>query len=518
MSEEEDEKRLEGAISSGDLESDFPETKEAEEKEEEKKEEGEEMPKDEENKDLIEETPTEETPVEEAPVEDTPAEKTPAVESTEEAPAAEETPEVPAEEPKAEPVVEAAPITESNAITPKKKSKKGLIAFLIIFAVLLIGGGVGFAVWAMIHEAPDAALRDALANFWAADDVQFGGNINSTVAGTDMTYSVEAIKSGKNISGSGTIKAEYNGQDIELGFSAAYIDGGNVYLKLDGLKKLAEEVDFAGLIENFATSQEGDMDFSSLISSIVGSLAEKVDGNWYKITASDVKEYNSGASCILENLGDIFSQDSKDKIADIYKDNAFLEIDDKASVSDKDGAKVYTLKVNKDKSKEFSKKIGEADAFEKLTKCSESSSSSSEKESEEKEELPDAKIKVSITPWTHKLVGVQFIQDIDGNETNADLKVTYDKKSVEEPSDAKKIDTLKDDIEEALSGAMTEFITDICKSVYGEYGDDYVNACVESSSQSMSQNGTGFSGIIQQFLGGGDEPDVQDCTDGETDC
>lgn len=509
MSEEDDEKRLEGAISSGDLETDFPEAKDTEEKEE-KKEEGEEMSKDEENKEPIEETPAEETPAEETPVE----------ENAEETPTAEDTPEESAEEPKTEPSVEAAPVAEPSVIAPKKKSKKGLIAFLIIFAVLLIGGGVGFAVWAMIHENPALALRDALVNFGTAENVQLSGDISSTAAGMDTVYSVEAIKSGKNISGSGTIKTEYSGQDIKLSFSAAYVDSGNVYLKLDGLKKLAEEVDFAELIENFATSQEGDMDFSSLISSIIGGLAEKVDGNWYKITVSDVKEYNSGASCILENLSDVFSKESTNELADIYKENSFLEIDDKASTSDKDGAKVYTLKVDKNKSKEFGKKAGETVVLKKLAKCFDSSSSSSsdEEENEEKKELLDAEIKVSITPWTHKLVGIQITHEVDDNKTNVDLKVTYDKKNVEEPSDAKKISTLKDDIEDALSGAMTEFITDICQTLYGEYGDDYVNACVEASSQSMSENGTGFSGIIQQFLGGGDEPNIQDCTDEETDC
>ncbi len=529
MSEDDDEKRLEGTISEGDLESDFSgeATNEETKEEDNKEEEGENTNMDEE-KDPIVEAPEEssDAPVEEsAPAEEVAeesVEETEAVEASTEEPEQEteaveaSTEESEQETPKEE--VEAAPAAEPSVIpVQKKKSKKGLIITLIVVAVLLIGGGVGFAVWAMIHESPEAALRDALANFWTAEDVQLTGDINSSMAGTDSVFSVAAIKSGKNISGSGTIKAEYNGQNLELNFSAAYVDSGNVYIKFDGLKKLAEEVDFAKLFENFSSANETGMDFSTLLSALVDGLVEKVDGNWYKIAPSDVKEYNSNASCYLENFGNVFSKESMSDIADIYKDNAFLEIDDKASVSDKDGAKVYTLKVNKEKSKAFGEKVGKANAFKKLTQCStQESEDASEAPVKEGEEL-DGEIKVSITPWTHKLVGIQLIQKKDNNETTADLKVTYDKKSVEEPSDAKKINTLATDIEEAMSGAMTQFVTELCESMYGDYGQEYVNMCIESASQSM---GSSFkiSDILQQYLGGGSDIDEPvDCANGDED-
>lgn len=519
MSEDEDESRLEGAISSGSLETDYPEESKEEQEETKKdnKVEGEEMPKDEENKAPVEDAPVEETS-EEAPAEEPESEETQAEETqTEETPAE----ETPAEETPAEESAKEEPATEESSVipqTPKKKSKKGLIITLIIVAVLLIGGGVGFAVWAMIHESPEAALRDALANFWTAEDVQLTGDINSSMAGNDSVFSVAAIKSGKNISGSGTIKAEYNGQNLELNFSAAYVDSGNVYIKFDGLKKLAEEVDFAKLFENFSSANETGMDFSTLLSALVDGLVEKVDGNWYKIAPSDVKEYNSNASCYLENFGNVFSKESMSDIADIYKDNAFLEIDDKASVSDKDGAKVYTLKVNKEKSKAFGEKVGKANAFKKLTQCgAQEGEDASEAPVKEGEEF-DGEIKVSITPWTHKLVGIQLIQKKDNNETAADLKVTYDKKSVEEPSDAKKINTLATDIEEAMSGAMTQFVTELCESMYGDYGQEYVNMCIESASQSMGSSSFKISDILQQYLGGGSDIDEPvDCANGDED-
>ena len=521
MSEEDDKSRLEGAISLGNLETDYPETKEPEESEDNKEGEEAGMDAPEENKDPIEEVKEEVTP--EEPI-------------SEEAVVEENVPAEPEAEEKKEETEETVPPAEPSVIpsSPKKKSKKGLIITLIIVAVLLIGGGVGFAVWAMIHESPETALRDALNGFWAADDVQLSGDIESSAAGADAVYTVEAIKSGKNISGSGTIKAKYNDQDIEINFSSAYVDNGSIYLKLDGLKDTLENIDLGSMLGGFV-SDDG-IDASTLLSSLLDSLVEKIDGTWYKVTTNDVEGYSSEFGCILENLGNALSRESMDKVADAYKDNAFLEIDEKASVTDKDGAKVYTLKVNKDKSKAFGEKTKDIDSFKSLTKCTESSNKDEDEEEfsydggwtkdEEdivapttgEEEEFDGEIKVRITPWTHKLVGIEVSEKNDNNETTVDLKVSYDKKTVEEPGDAKSITALKDDIEKALSEVMNQFITELCKSMYGEYGDAFINACVEQSTQQISESGFDISDYLQQFLGiGSDVDEPTDCADGGVD-
>lgn len=538
MSEDDDEKRLEGTISEGDLESDFSGevTNEETKEEDNKEEEGENTNMDEE-KDPIVEAPEEssDAPVEEsAPVEEV------AEESVEETTVVEASTEEPEQEtPKEE--VEAAPAAEPSVIpVQKKKSKKGLIIFLIIFAILLIGGGVGFAIWMSIHESPEVALKDALSDFWSSENVQLNGDIVTASADTETTFTVDAIKAGAKISGSGVLKADYNGQEVKLNFSAAYVDKGAAYIKFEGLKDFAKDFDFDSIFSALSGTNESAMDFSSLISSIIGGLAERVDGNWYKIEANDVKGINGGEqmSCILENLNGILSSDSKDEVVNAYKENSFLEIDKDAKVTDKDGAKVYTIKIDKTKRDAFGDKVKEIDAYKKLSKCTESEDTVYEIDDEDPLDVEDeeddeddedrdisapkrttakkeaeVELKLSIAPWTHKLVGIEFTEkNDDDDKTSADLKLSYDKKDVEEPSDAKSIKTLESDFKEILTGAAKQMVTELCTSFYGDYGEEFINACVEQALQSENFNS---SNILQQFLGG--SSDIEDCTDEDGD-
>ncbi len=501
--DEDDENRLEGTISSGDLDSDFTsmndETKESseEEKKEDTPEEGQEP-----EAPAEEEIPEEQEQKEDEKTEDNNNNEKGEEQMEEENP----TPilgSAKSEEPVETPVeAEAAPAAEAVIPEPKKKSKKGLIITLIIVALVLIGGGVGFAIWAMIYESPEVALRDAFANVWKEDNVKIDGSLAVKSNGSDVKLDIEGARSGKNISGSGTFEVTYGGQEIKVKYSASYIDKGNLYFKLDGLKDL---VDSLNLDETMASGS----DFSDILSSILGSVVEKVDGSWYKIEADDIKEYNSGAGCVLENLGSLFEQDSMDAIANSYKDHSFIELDKDAKVEESDGAKYYTIKINKREGVEFVKNA-KSSSLESLRKCIDADNA----KASESDDNGTTVVKVGVTPWSHKLIGVKVKGD---NSSSLDLKIKYDKVDISEPSGAKSIEQLMEDVQEAISGAMTAIIKQTCEAVYGDYGEAYVQTCIESASESMGEQ-FDINSLLEQF-GIGASSKLEDCTDSdETDC
>ena len=460
------ENRLEGAIGTGDLAEEYPEEEPANE---------EAAP--------VEETPAVEEPVaEEAPVE------TPAEEPAEE-PAApvDETPVTAAPEPTV------AEVAAQNAETgKKKKSKKGLVITLIIIALLLIGGGVGAFIWIMIHESPETSLKDAMNKFWAADHIQTSAAVDVKSNGVDGTVTFDGVAAGSNIGGSGKIKTNFQGQDIEIAFSAAYTDNDSVYLKIEGLKDTLKTLNLESILQLFS----GDASSAALLSEIVDAVVEEVEGDWYKMPLSAAGTVgNQSLSCLSEALSASKKSETKNIISDEYAKNPFFNIKKDAKVTEKDGVKYYEIEYDDAKSKAFAEGLKNNDSLKSLATCFATSETKVEAsgvvyDAEDDEDLvapttgeeqievaKKAKVKFGIKPWTHELVAIELSADNEANSGNAKIKLSYDKKEVTVPSDAKDFDSLKSSIEKAVKNALTNFVDKQCQTYYGAYGDAMVSAC-----------------------------------------
>ncbi len=470
VDDSEDEDRLKGAIGSGNLEADYPE----EEKE---------LVNNEDN--FTSEPAAEaEAPVEETPVEETAAE-TP-VEEVVTGPAI--TTNTPVTE--ANPFAVANPAT-SDGFEPKKKSKAGLIVTLVVLALLLIGGGVGFFVWMSIAESSENILKDALAKVWTVENIQMTGSMELANAGNNYEITFDGAKAGGNLGGSGKIKGSYSGTDFSISFSSSYIKGGEAYVKLDGLKDVLDSLNLDSL---GALAGE---DTAALLSSMLGAIVKKVDGQWYKITAADIKDYdtNGSMSCMLESIDGAISNDTMKKVADIYKKHPFIEVDKKADVKEEDGVKYITVTVNKDESKKFADEAKEVDSLKKLAKCADSSE---EKDKESK----NPKVVLGVKPWSHELVSAS-IESEGENAGKMNIKMTYDKKDISAPSDAKKLSTLSTDIEKAVQDALEKYIDKACQQ-YAAYGQTMVDYCKQAAMQQMGGS-FDMSQLFGGFLGGGSE-------------
>lgn len=466
--DDEDEDRLKGAIGSGNLAVDYPEEKE-------------------------EEAPVEEAaPAEEAaPVEESaPAEETPASE-----PVATEEPVVEAAAPVAEATATVADIAAAP-IEPKKKSKAGLIITLVVIFLLLIGGGVAFFIWMMSNESPENILKDSLAKLWTAENIQMTGTLSTESNGSKYEVSFDGAKSGGNIGGSGKIKTKYSGTDIDIDFSASYIKGGEAYFKLEGLKKLTK------IFESGDDDESSLMgDYSALLSGLLGAIVKKVDGQWYKIAAADAKNNESTKSlgCMLEKLDGATDKETMKKVADIYKEHPFVKVDKDASVKEEDGVKYLAVIVDKDESKKFAEEVKKIDAYKSIAECSDS-----EIKSEKDESTNDTKLTFGIKPWSHELVSVKASSE--EKKSSLDVKIVYDKKEISAPSDAKNIDKLGEDIEDAVKSALNAYVDKTCQA-YAAYGQTYVTYCKQAMQKQMGSFDP--SQLFGNFLGGGSDDEIE---------
>ena len=476
----EDEDRLKGAIGSGNLAADYPE----EEKE---------LASNEDNMtdSIVNDTSSasDSTPeVEDAPVQTDTIETAVAEPTVEENPAATTVESAETITTTTESIADMA--AQTNTAAPKKKSKAGLIITLVIVALLLIGGVVGFFIWMSIVEAPENALKDSLAKFWTSENVQMSGNFTMDNDGTKYEISFDGAKSEGNIGGSGKIKTKYNGANVDIDFSASYIKGGTLYAKIDGLEKVVKSLNLG----SDSSSVMGG--YSELLSSILGTVVETIDGQWYKIAASDLKDVSAaeGLSCMLENLDGAVSKDSMQSVADVYKKHPFIAMDKDAEVKEEDGVKYIPVTVNKDDSKKFIDELRKIDGFKKIAACSESESEDDDLDFDE-EDSDKTKMTLGVKAWSHELVSAELEKDGD-NAGKLSVKMSYDKKEVAVPNDAKSISELGTEIEKSLKTAMTSYVEKMCSQTYASYGQNYVDLCKQSA---MNQMGD-FD--ISQMLGG----------------
>jgi len=433
----EEEISLEGAIGSGNLEADYPEEKKSAS----------------------------------AAEAETPAELT--VDHSE--------PAAPAPAPVEEPAA-AAPVAQENA-APKKKSKKGLVITLIIIFLLLIGGGVAALIWFLNFESPENMLKDALSKFWSAENIQTTATVEAETNGQKVELTLDGVLAGADITGSGKIKTKVEGGDISIGYSAAYSKDGVAYFKLENLNDVAKGLGMD--LSNADEDVDGSNSFAgltALLSSVFGAVVENVDGSWFKITAADVKSFgNDQMSCVLENLKDAISSSSKGEIAKAYEKNPFLKVDKDAKVEEKDGIKYFRVSIDEGIQKKFSDEAKNIDGIKKLNACSTASESATESE----ESSATNEYTVGIKPWSHELASISGKSKVEGNDANISMKITYDKKSVSMPSNAKDIKEIETIVTNAMKTAMSSYVKSMCQAQYGTYGAAAVTACEDAAMESM---------------------------------
>ncbi len=424
------------------------------------------------------------------------------------APAAEPVAASEAENPAATATVE-----QSVNMPAKKKSHKGLIITLCIVFVLLLGGGAAALIFGLSYGSPERYLSDAMNKVFSAENISLTAsqeassetpNVkNTTILDCDSEDAdcITEEESSKCISGTSKdgsskcitpdtlptmttsafsgdfelakgkdgVKLSYSMKDSssskEMGVSGVLLKDGDLYFKATGLSnassiitQILTMISSATSLKNLSTSS------SSMIGSVVASLLEKIDDNWYMVKLS---ELGKDSECASKNIDKILSKDMKD-FFDVYKENEFIELDKDAKVEEKDGVKLITVKFNYDKFKSFMEAVNNKVGVEKCSE--ESGSNDSNYEQMFKQYFgEDGKIKLGIRPWSHELASIEA--------SDLSIKVKYDKVDISAPSSAKSLDDLKSDVREGIVDATYKALYDYCESSLKSYGKAYVDQC-----------------------------------------
>lgn len=391
-----------------------------------------------------------------------------------------------------EPVVATTPDADKTTVTEaqpaKKKSKKGLIIAIIV-AVVLIGGIIGAIFFINWHESAEKTVSDAIANAWNASQTQMKGTITltpnsdssstsslSTSSYKSMTIDYDTTSDNSNVVADTKISMQLDDdKTISFGVSAAYISGGELYFKLD-LNDVKSQIKDA--ISSSASDSATDEEIA-LIGDMVDNVADKVNGQWYKVTTNDITSdtYKKSYDCLTEIADAMSKKENKDKIADIYKDNTFINYDKDVKVESKDGVKYYTVKANADAAKKFGEKVADLDF---ISKCKDVMSTSTSTETEESD-LSKSTIKLGIKGWSHELTKVEITSDSDSAKSEATFTISYEKKSVSAPSDAKNVSEFMTDVNGAIQTSQSNYVKSEAKTYCSKYytSTSDIDSCVE---------------------------------------
>lgn len=412
---------------------------------------------------------------------------------------------------KSEPVVAPAPSAEPVAsapvaAAPKKKSHAGLIITIIILAVLLIGGGVAAFLLLMARETPEVAINDAITKVFEAENKTISGTVTSNNGSMPVTIKIDGAQAGGDFSASGTITVAGL---VNIDYSAAMIKDSNLYIKLDGVKKALKNLPLEQL---FGGSSSSSSSMTELFGSIIESVGEVVDGEWIKVNIADLTG-GSDSKCGASEISMFLNGKASKELAEAYKKNAFVVQKKDSEVKEEDGVKYYEIEVNDEKSAAFKKAIEETEFGKSLKKCvvnegTEEEDSSKDASIVDSIKGKNAKIFIGVKPWSHDLVALKVENTDKSDKANADFKIGYEKKSIEEPSNAKTLDEIKGKLETAIKNGYADYIKSyakkICQSAYGAYGSTYVDACVKQYTSSLEGQMGDFSiEDLMSGLGGG---------------
>lgn len=390
----------------------------------------------------------------------------------------------------------AAPVTAATAAPAPKKKKTGLIVGIAIAAVAVIGGGVGAVSYYNWHESAEQSVADALKYIWDAKNIQTEASIviedsraedDDDLEKMEIKMNVIATETAGAVNGGQIIATLKSGKSFTINMDSAYSLDDAIYFKVGGIKTIMDEA-----MADVEADEEDEASMS-MITSILDGVVEVIDNQWIKIDSASLEEYGAKETydCVKEKTKVLSSAEFKQKVADLYTNNAFLAPEGKKAVKTENDLSYYKVIVDETKYEAFEKAIQEMDEVKAISACTEDVEVEDddeyyfdEEEEEEDEEETEYEILVGISSWEH------IPKAIEIKATNADEKVAtiklnlaYEEKAVEFPGEAKTVDEVVDAIMASISELMQEMVkaqmTSYCGMAYET--DAEIEACVDDA-------------------------------------
>lgn len=340
------------------------------------------------------------------------------------------------------------PLSQGAGLVPKKSNKKLIILIASLLAVLLLGGGA-YAAYSW-YQNPQKVVTDSLVNGLTVKQVTYTGNVSLDSDGTKMTIDIKGKSA--NLSSSAvdaSITISNSGKDFKTDGSVIYGSNGDMFVKVDGLKEIADEYLSSMGIDDSSTYA----DFNSAVDKFI----KKVDGTWIKISASDLKEFGQSYSKSQTCVNNAIKKFESDKtavseVADVYSKNQFIVVD--KELGQKDGNLGYQIKSDNAKLKSFANGLKDTVIYKTLHDCDSSYTINADDIDTATTSSSDSTVKLWVQTWSHKIAKLDVSAKESEGKSNGSATINFDynsKVEVTNPSDSISISELKSSVEELMT-------------------------------------------------------------------
>jgi hypothetical protein len=364
---------------------------------------------------------------------------------------------------------------------PVKKSKKKLIIFGVVIAILIVILGIATSAYMLWYQNPKKVFADAITNAIKADTVDMSTSstvqlskpkndyANMPVESTypdKLTVKTDLSTNYTSAKVSASTSYSQKGKDYNFNVAAQIDEEGTAHINVDKFKQGIEEA-----LKAQGTSLKA-------APKAVQDLVNKLDGNWLRVGAEDIasfdeaaaKQYKKTYSCVVKAYKDFRESDvQQQEMIDLYiKNNPIVEMKD---IGTKDGNIGYEITLDDKKIEQISKDSNKTTVAKAVDKCfdtKEGSKSMSTFESQtttdtKSEKAPKVVLTVWISQFGHEMTGVEMKVKDDTVSFEADTSLSYNKPfALSAPDKVVTLKSLKSEIE-ALFLSLYQSLSDTAK-------------------------------------------------------
>lgn len=333
------------------------------------------------------------------------------------------------------------------SIAPKKSSGSK-IGLIVALAVVLLCGAVVAAYFAFFKPVDkNTIVAEAVEKAIYAEVINFSGGFNMSDNGTDATISFTgAIDAQNHVKLQLDVSAKQNSNSINLQ-GQAIVNNGDVYIKLDGVREAASSM----LGEYLPEYSSGENFYMSYITSFVN----KIDGEWIKITADDLKTIGIDITACTTS----YTATLRNDLIAAYKNNSFVIVGDE--LGERDGSIGYRISIDQSKSQAFSRAISSSSSVSSLDSCMGSSgllTSFISDGSSSGTSTPNVNAEIWINKTSHEITNLQLNTAID----NGSVTIKFSTKNkgvidIQIPSSYMTFTEVSSDLQAAILGLMSSY-------------------------------------------------------------
>ena len=354
--------------------------------------------------------------------------------------------------------------SEQEALPPKKSKTKLIIAIILgaILVLLFAGSALAYKLW---FQNPDKVVADSIANIIKAETVTGNGDVkfDNKEASIDIKIDHANTREAGHADISTLIKIKKYNLDLDVKGEGTYTKEGDIYFKLKDLDTTYKKVVDAYmqvLIEQYKSygttlTPAQQKSATDTLDKQVGPIIQKLDDQWIKISADDLKDVNKQAGdtqdCVAKALNMLRDdKQTRDEVVKLYHNNKFIVIKDE--LGSRNGSLGYKIDYDEAASKSFGDGL-EQTAFGKQIKACDDTSNNQNNSSQNNNEdnFKDTNAEVWVDRWSHELTSVSFSGATTGNDSGT-FSLNYQPKfneqvTVEAPKDAMTLKQLEQELQ-----------------------------------------------------------------------